>query len=118
MELSLESDAEALWQDALDLLAQQQRLPESVLAMLRNCTPVSMDDGVLKLTTPMRLVLKNVSKNAAVVATRQLLNLLGSSPVPGSAPGNASSEDTAAGIMLPERKLTLNGTSCPVRCRI
>ena len=67
MELSLESDAEALWQDALDLLSQQQRLPESVLAMLRNCTPVSMDDGVLRLTTPMRLVLKNVSKNASVV---------------------------------------------------
>lgn len=67
MELSLESDAEALWQDALDLLSQQQRLPESVLAMLRNCTPVSMEAGTLRLTTPMRLVLKTVSKNAAVV---------------------------------------------------
>ena len=32
MELSLESDAEALWQDALDLLSQEN-LPESVLAM-------------------------------------------------------------------------------------
>ena len=67
------------------------------------------------------------SENACIIITgyqdeespgRQLLNLLGSSPVPGSVPGNASSEDTAAGIMLPERKLTLNGTSCPVRCRI
>ena len=67
MELSLESDAEALWQDALDLLAGQEGLPESVLAMLRNCTPTSMEDGVLQLTTPMRLVLKTVSKNAAVV---------------------------------------------------
>ena len=67
MELSLESDAEALWQDTLDLLAQQQRLPESVLAMLRNCTPVSMENGTLRLTTPMRLVLKTVSKNAPVV---------------------------------------------------
>ena len=67
MELSLESDAEALWQDALDLLAAQQRLPESVLAMLRNCTPVSMEGGTLRLTTPMRLVLKTVSKNAATV---------------------------------------------------
>ena len=67
MELSLESDAEALWQDALDLLAAQARLPESVLAMLRNCTPTSMEGGVLRLETPMRLVLKTVSKNAAVV---------------------------------------------------
>ena len=61
-----ESDAEALWQDAMDLLAAQE-LPESVLAMLRNCTPVSLDDGVLKLETAMRLVLKTVSKHSDVV---------------------------------------------------
>ncbi len=67
MELSFESDAEALWQDTLDLLATQARVPESVLAMLRNCTPKSMDDGVMRLETPMRLVLKTVSKNAPVV---------------------------------------------------
>ena len=67
MELSLESDAEALWQDTLDLLAAQARVPESVLAMLRNCVPTSMEGGVMRLETPMRLVLKTVSKNAAVV---------------------------------------------------
>ncbi len=67
MELSLESDAEALWQDTLDLLAAQAKVPESVLAMLRNCTPTSMEGGVMRLETPMRLVLKTVSKNAAVV---------------------------------------------------
>lgn len=61
-----ESDAEALWQDAMDLLAAQE-LPESVLAMLRNCTPMSLDDGVLKLETAMRLVLKTVSKHSDVV---------------------------------------------------
>ena len=32
MELTLESDAEALWQDTLDLLATKN-LPESTLAM-------------------------------------------------------------------------------------
>ena len=67
MELSFESDAEALWQDTLDLLATQARVPEAVLAMLRNCTPKSMDGGVMRLETPMRLVLKTVSKNAPVV---------------------------------------------------
>ena len=67
MELSLESDAEALWQDTLDLLAAQARVPESVLAMLRNCVPTSMEGGVMRLETPMRLVLKTVSKNASVV---------------------------------------------------
>ena len=40
MDLPLESDAEALWQDTLDLLASHD-LPEATLAMLRHCTPVS-----------------------------------------------------------------------------
>ena len=66
MELSLESDAEALWQDTMDLLTDRN-LPESVLAMLRNCTPTHMEDGTLRLETPMRLVVKTVSKNAALV---------------------------------------------------
>ncbi len=66
MELSLESDAEALWQDTLDLLAARD-LPESTLAMLRNCTPTSMEGGTLRLETPMRLVLKTVSKNASMI---------------------------------------------------
>ncbi|MDO4429131.1 MAG: DnaA/Hda family protein [Atopobiaceae bacterium] len=66
MELSLESDAEALWQDTLDLLAARD-LPESTLAMLRNCTPTSMEGGTLRLETPMRLVLKTVSRNASVI---------------------------------------------------
>lgn len=66
MDISLESDAEALWQDTLDLLASES-LPEAVLAMLRNCTPVGMEDGVLHLETPMRLVLKTVSKNAPAI---------------------------------------------------
>ena len=66
MELSLESDAEALWQDTLDLLAGRN-LPESMLAMLRKCRPTSMDNAVMHLETPMRLVLKNVAKNADVI---------------------------------------------------
>lgn len=66
MELSFETDAEALWQDTLDLLAGEN-LPEAVLAMLRNCTPTGMDEGVLHLETPMRLVLKTVSKNSELI---------------------------------------------------
>lgn len=66
MDLPLESDAEALWQDTLDLLTSHD-LPEATLAMLRNCTPVSMGDATLRLETPMRLVLKTVSKNVPVI---------------------------------------------------
>ena len=66
MDLSFETDAEALWQDTLDLLTESD-LPEAVLAMLRNCTPTSIEDGTLHLETAMRLVLKTVSKNAEVI---------------------------------------------------
>ena len=66
MELSLESDAEALWQDTLDLLATK-KLPESMLAMLRGCTPKSMTDSVMTIETPMRLVLKTISKNTELI---------------------------------------------------
>ena len=66
MENSLESDAEALWQDTLDLLADRQ-LPEAMLAMLRDCKPISMEDSVMRVETRMRLVMKTVSKNAAVI---------------------------------------------------
>ena len=66
MELSLESDAEALWQDTLDLLATK-KLPESMLAMLRGCTPKSMTDSIMTIETPMRLVLKTISKNTELI---------------------------------------------------
>lgn len=66
MDIPNESDAEALWQDTLDLL-EEKNLPEATLAMLRNCTPTSMENGVVRVETPMRLVLKTVSKNAATI---------------------------------------------------
>ena len=62
MDITQESDADALWQDALDLLAGNGA-PEAFLAMLRNCTPTSLEDGVLHVQTPMRLVLKRLSSN-------------------------------------------------------
>ncbi len=66
MDISQESDADALWQDALDLLAGNGA-PEAFLAMLRNCTPTSLEDGVLRVQTPMRLVLKRLSANVAEI---------------------------------------------------
>ena len=66
MDITQESDADALWQDALDLLAGNGA-PEAFLAMLRNCTPTSLEDGVLRVQTPMRLVLKRLSSNIAEI---------------------------------------------------
>lgn len=61
MELSFETDAEALWQDALDLLGDKN-LPPAVLAMLQQCKPAGLEDSTLVLTTSMRLVVKKVAE--------------------------------------------------------
>ena len=66
MDITLESDADALWQDALDLL-EEKALPGAFLAMLRSCTPASYADGVLRIETPMRIVVKKVSQSTEVI---------------------------------------------------
>lgn len=66
MELTLESDADALWQDTIDLL-ETSDAAASLVAMLRQCTPTSLADGVLAVETPMRLVVKTISKNASLI---------------------------------------------------
>lgn len=66
MELNIESEAEALWQDTLDLLAQRD-LPEAVLAMLHKCRPAGVEQGCLRLETSMRLVLKKVAEIQSTV---------------------------------------------------
>lgn len=62
MDITEESDAEALWQDALDILAEEGK-PESFLAMLRSCEPKSLEGGILRVETPMRLVLRKISQS-------------------------------------------------------
>ena len=66
MDSVFESDAEALWQDALDLLVEQH-ISEPLAAMLRSCTPKNLEDGTLTITTSMRLVQKTVLKNSSTI---------------------------------------------------
>ncbi len=66
MDANVESEADALWQDTLDLLSDEN-LPESMLAMLRSCTPVSVEEHTLHVDTNMRVVQSKVSKNVEVV---------------------------------------------------
>lgn len=61
-----ESDAWALWEDALDLLAGRG-LAEPVMAMLRSCVPTELEGGTLRVETPMRLSLKKVQEHAPVI---------------------------------------------------
>ena len=60
MDITQESEADALWQDSLDLLSGEGK-PEAFLAMLRSCTPTSLENGVLRVETPMRIVVKKVA---------------------------------------------------------
>ena len=66
MDTIQESDLGDLWQDTLSLLARQQ-LAEATLAMLRSCTPTSLEDGTLVLSTDMRLVQKKTLSNQALI---------------------------------------------------
>ena len=66
MDTIQESDLSDLWQDALSLLARKQ-LPEATLAMLRSCTPQSLEEGTLVLATDMRLVQKKALANQALI---------------------------------------------------
>ena len=61
-----ETDAEALWQDTIDLL-EDQNISEPLAAMLKSCKPISLQDGILTISTSMRLVQKTVLKNSATI---------------------------------------------------
>lgn len=60
MELSFETDAEALWQDALELL-QEKGLPDPTISMLTSCKPTELSNQTLTITTSMRLITKTVA---------------------------------------------------------
>lgn len=66
MEQEIDTDYDALWQDTLDLL-NKRSLPGAVLAMLRSCTPVSLEPGILHVQTHSRTVRSRLSRNADVI---------------------------------------------------
>ena len=105
MELSLESDAAALWQDSLALLTGE--------------APVQLEDGVLQVETPMRMVAKSVAKNAAVIeacleqAAFEPVRLdvqfrqgtaVAAAPAPAPAPVPAGAEPAAPQPKKPQKK--------------
>ena len=66
MDASIDSDAVALWQDAIDLLVEENQ-PEAFIAMLRTCTPIKVEDNALYAETPMRLAYNRILKNLPIV---------------------------------------------------
>ncbi len=66
MDASIDSDAVALWQDAIDLLVEENQ-PEAFIAMLRTCTPIKVEDNALCAETSMRLAYNRILKNLPIV---------------------------------------------------
>ena len=66
MDSTNESDAEALWEDVLDLLTEKN-LPPATIAMLQSCTPIDLDDKALHISTSSRFVQRTVVKFATDV---------------------------------------------------
>lgn len=66
MDSTNESDAVALWEDALDLLAQKN-LPAATIAMFKSCRAVSLDDEALHIETSSRFVQRTVTRKAELI---------------------------------------------------
>lgn len=66
MDPSQESDAAILWEDVLDRLTEAS-LPAATIAMLRSCTPTSLDDECLHVSTNSRFVQRQVTRQAPTV---------------------------------------------------
>lgn len=66
MTTSQESDAIALWQDALTLLAERNVAP-ATLAMLRSCQAVSFDGEKLTVSTNMGFAQRKISQQAPMI---------------------------------------------------
>ena len=66
MTTSQESDAIALWQDALTLLAERNVAP-ATLAMLRSCQAISFDGEKLTVSTNMGFAQRKISQQAPMI---------------------------------------------------
>lgn len=66
MDATNQSDAAALWQDVLDLLAEKD-LPAPTLAMLQSCHATALDDEAIHVETSSRFVHRTVSRKAPLV---------------------------------------------------
>jgi chromosomal replication initiator protein len=66
MTSSQESDAIALWEDALTLLAERNVAP-ATLAMLRSCQAVSFDGEKLTVSTNMGFAQRKISQQAPMI---------------------------------------------------
>ena len=61
-----QTDAEYLWEDVLVLL-EERGLAPAVLAMLRSCTPVGLDDESLTIATNLSFARRKIEQEGEVI---------------------------------------------------
>ena len=61
-----ESDAQVLWADVVDLIAEEGSQP-ALLAMLRSCKAADMDDASITIAAGSGFVKRTIEKNAATI---------------------------------------------------
>ena len=61
-----ESDAQVLWADVVDLIAEEGGQP-ALLAMLRSCKAADMDDASITIAAGSGFVKRTIEKNAATI---------------------------------------------------
>lgn len=68
MDTTSESDAALLWQDASSIM-EDRGLAPNILAMVRSCKPVSMDDTTITVQTSNLFVQRKLSQNIELIET-------------------------------------------------
>ena len=66
MDTSTESDATLLWHDSFTLM-EEKGLAPNILAMVKSCTPVAMDESTITVTTSNLFVQRKLSQNSDVI---------------------------------------------------
>ena len=64
--INQESDAQILWEDVVDMLAEDGLAP-STLAMLQSCEALELTNDTLTISAKSGFVRRNVEKNAELI---------------------------------------------------
>ena len=66
MPVPIDSDAEALWSDVLDM-CERENTPKATVEMMRSCTPTALTEDVLHICTEQKFVQRTLSNNVRLI---------------------------------------------------
>ena len=108
--INQESDAQILWEDVVDMLAEDGLAP-STLAMLQSCEALELTDDTLTISAKSGFVRRNVEKNAELI--KSALERAAFQPMELAVSLNRGRASTTAAAAQPAAPATPMQTSAP-----